>query len=269
MIEMIKSNTDSFLLKADIQGIEKMLMYINAVSEKSEEYIQILYSGKEKSFSIKLDPNVDDMFISEDIIEIYMDEEELEYFEERLKNSLLSKCFYPAEMFERRYNNKYVTIYCNIIIEQQEGSRMNYYILNPEVAGELGEGSELVYENGKIKEVNFLEYNFMGWQGDELLSTHPCFIVTEDLKNDIIVNDLTGVTFKKIAMTFSDEFYDTYGNKDLPQFVQIVCKTPYEDNADDLQYDFYYNKYKEIIVSEKALSVLKGHKIDQCIIEAL
>ena len=72
---------------------------------------------------------------------------------------------------------------------------MNYYLLNPEVAGELGDGSELVYEGGKIKEVVFLEYNFMGWRGDELLSTHPCFIVTESLQNDIILNNLTGVKF--------------------------------------------------------------------------
>lgn len=58
---------------------------------------------------------MDEMVIGKDIIEIYMDEEELEYLEERLNNSLLSKCFYPAEIFERRYKNKYVTIYCNII----------------------------------------------------------------------------------------------------------------------------------------------------------
>ncbi|MCH5345343.1 MAG: hypothetical protein J1E64_15055 [Acetatifactor sp.] len=144
---------------------------------------------------------------------------------------------------------------------------MNYYILNPEVAGELGDGSDLVYEGGKIKEVSFLEYNFMGWQGDELLSTHPCFIVTESLQNDIILNNLTGVKFKEISMTFSDEFYDMCGDVKIPQFVQIICNASYEDNAGDLQYDFYYNKYKEIIVSERALSVLRQHKIDMCIIE--
>lgn len=47
MIEFVKNSTNSFLLKADKQGIEKMLMYINSDSEKSEEYIQILHSGKE------------------------------------------------------------------------------------------------------------------------------------------------------------------------------------------------------------------------------
>lgn len=144
---------------------------------------------------------------------------------------------------------------------------MNYYLLNPEIAGELGDGCELVYEGGKIKEVIFLEYNFMGWQGDELLSTHPCFIVTESLQNDIISNGLTGVKFRDIAMTFSDEFYDICGNIKVPRFVQIICNDLYENSAENLHNDFYVNKYKEIIVSEKALSVLKQHKINMCAIE--
>lgn len=125
----------------------------------------------------------------------------------------------------------------------------------------------MVYEGGKIKEVVFLEYSFMGWQGDELLSTHPCFIVTESLQNDIISNGLTGVKFRDIAMTFSDEFYDICGNIKVPRFVQIICNDLYEDNAENLHNDFYVNKYKEIIVSEKALSVLKQHNINVCAIE--
>ena len=48
MIEMFRNNTMSFLLKVDTQGIEEMLKYIKTVSEKSEEYIQILYLGQEK-----------------------------------------------------------------------------------------------------------------------------------------------------------------------------------------------------------------------------
>lgn len=117
MIEMFKNNTMSFLLKVDTQGIEEMLKYIKTVSEKSEEYIQIIYSGQKKRFAIKLDSDVDEMLIREDIIEVYMDEEELEYLEERLNNSLISKCFYPAEICERRYKNKCVTIYCGVISE--------------------------------------------------------------------------------------------------------------------------------------------------------
>lgn len=146
---------------------------------------------------------------------------------------------------------------------------MNYYLLNPEVAGEIGNESELVYEGGKIKDVIFLEYNFMGWQGDELLTTHPCFIITESLQNDIISNELTGIKFKQIAMTFSDEFYNICGNMEVPKFVQIICDDLYEDNIESLLNDFYFNKYKEIIVSERALNILKQHKLDMCIIEAI
>lgn len=144
---------------------------------------------------------------------------------------------------------------------------MNYYLLYPEVAGELGEGSKIAYENGKIKEVIFLEYNFMGWLGDELLTTDPCFIVTEGLQHDIILNGLTGVKFNNIAMTFSYEFHELYGDRRVPKFVQIICNNSYESSVQNLIYDFYLNKYKNIIVSEKALSVLKQHKIDMCDIE--
>lgn len=115
MIEMFKNNTMSFLLKVDTQGIEELLKYIQTVSEKSKEHIQILYLGQERKFIIKLDSDVDEMIIYEDVIEVCMDEEELDYLEERLKKSLINNCFYPAEICERRYKNKYVTIYCGII----------------------------------------------------------------------------------------------------------------------------------------------------------
>ena len=75
MIAFDKDGTYSFVLKTDIQGIRKILMYIDTVLEKSEESIPIRYSGKEKNFSIKLDPDMDEMFIREDFIEMYMDEE--------------------------------------------------------------------------------------------------------------------------------------------------------------------------------------------------
>ncbi len=53
MIEMLKNNKISFLLKLDTQGIEEMLKYIKTVSKKSEETIQILYLGQKKGFTIK------------------------------------------------------------------------------------------------------------------------------------------------------------------------------------------------------------------------
>lgn len=118
MIEMIKNNSMSFLLKLDTQGIKELLKYIQTVSEKSEDHIQMLYLGQERKFMIKLDSDVDEMIIYKDVLEVCMDEEELDYLEERLKKSLINNCFYPAEICERRYKNKYVTIYCDIIYKE-------------------------------------------------------------------------------------------------------------------------------------------------------
>lgn len=54
MIEMFRNYTMSFFLKVDTQGIEEMLKYIKIVSEKSEEYIQIIYSGQKKDLQLSL-----------------------------------------------------------------------------------------------------------------------------------------------------------------------------------------------------------------------
>ena len=37
---------------------------------------------------------------------------------------------------------------------------MKYFVLEPEVAGGIGKKSEVLYENSKIKEVLFLDYEF-------------------------------------------------------------------------------------------------------------
>ena len=58
---------------------------------------------------------------------------------------------------------------------------MKYFVLEPEVAGGIRKKSKILYENSKIKEVLFLDYEFEGWLGDEILITHPCFIISKSL----------------------------------------------------------------------------------------
>lgn len=146
---------------------------------------------------------------------------------------------------------------------------MKFYKLEPEVAGEIGENSKIEYEDGKIKKIIFLEYLFSDWLGDELISTHPCHIVTDNLKKDINSNDLTGVQFQEIKKSFSDEFVELNDLSDIPEFVQIVCDSFYEDKRDDELQDFYVNRYKELIVSENALKVIKRHTLNNCLIEEI
>lgn len=115
MIEIVKNSNISFLLKIDIQGIKEILMYTKEKSSNNKECLQVIYLGKKIDLEIRLSSDIDDMIVCEDFIEVYMDGEELEYLEQRLENALKSKCFYPAEICERRYKSSYVTLYCEII----------------------------------------------------------------------------------------------------------------------------------------------------------
>lgn len=146
---------------------------------------------------------------------------------------------------------------------------MQYYELEPEVAGGIGKMSELLYKDGMIDRVKFLHYEFYGWLGDELLTTYPCFIVTESLMDDIIFSGLKGVEFKNIRMSFSEEFDSAYEKTTIPPFMEIKCKFVCEENIDKLTCDFYRTKYDELIVSEKALNVLRRHKFDFCKIKKI
>lgn len=146
---------------------------------------------------------------------------------------------------------------------------MKFYLLDPEIAGEIGEQSDIVYEEGKIKEVKFLEYVFSGWQGDELLTTHPCFIVSESLAIDIKKAGLLGVEFTDVKISISEDFQEMFDGVKLPRFIRAIFTNIYEENVNDLDVDFYINKYKEIVVSERALLILKKHKINNCIVEEL
>lgn len=115
MIALFENHKTSFLLKMDTQGIEEMLKYIENGSINHEIQISIVYSGQERKLTIKIDADIDEVLIHKDGVELYMDEEELAYFYERLCHAFTNNCFYPAEVCERKYQNQYVTIYCDTI----------------------------------------------------------------------------------------------------------------------------------------------------------
>lgn len=141
---------------------------------------------------------------------------------------------------------------------------MKYYVLEPEVAGQLGNKSKLVYEEGRVKEVIFLEYVFLGWLGDELLNTTSCYIITKSLKNDVIKQGLTGFEIDRVKISFSREYFELGGSIFIPKFVRLKPLESYEENMSNLTKDFYYNKYKNLVVSERALKVICRHKLDMC-----
>src|SRR5665647_2251403 len=88
------------------------------------------------------------------------------------------------------------------------------YLLEPEVAGGIGENTVL----DKNRNILYLEYEFSGWLGDELLEATPCFITTFNLTKEIQNSELNGYEFQDMEISVNEEFCDLYPSSDMPPF---------------------------------------------------
>jgi len=72
--------------------------------------------------------------------------------------------------------------------------------IRPEVAGGFGKETKL---DTKVHPpiVYQLHYEFQGWLRNDILTTFPCFIVTENLKESILKTGLSGVIFDDVKIT--------------------------------------------------------------------
>jgi len=137
---------------------------------------------------------------------------------------------------------------------------MQYFYVEPEVAGGLGENT-LMDRTVHPPIVSKLHYEFDGWGGDALLESFPCFIVTEGAKKKLQSVGLTGIAFDKALVTTSDLFQEIYPNRKLPKFVWLqVVGRPGQD-------DFGIAKDLRLVTSERALNVLEGHGISNAVVE--
>ncbi|MBL3548063.1 hypothetical protein [Chryseobacterium sp. KMC2] len=137
-----------------------------------------------------------------------------------------------------------------------------YKLIEPEVAGGLGEKTEM--DNTFFPPiVKYLHYEFDGWMGNDILESFPCYIVTEQLKKDIESKALTGITFDIVLVSKSDTFLELYPNKELPIFFWAKI------NGESYKDDFFITEKNTLAISEKAYSLLNDYNIDQADIEDL
>jgi hypothetical protein len=158
----------------------------------------------------------------------------------------------------------------------------NLFLLRPEVAG--GWGSETVVDRTEIKSgtdkfpvITKLEYVFDDWLGDDLLESFPCFIVTEALADKLQQNTLTGLKFSDVLISVSELFEQINGANGFSKLPHFVRLEPQGRAAFDGEYevsnwtgdDICLGEKAELIVTEKALDVLKQANINQCDIISL
>jgi hypothetical protein len=125
-----------------------------------------------------------------------------------------------------------------------------FYIVEPEVAGGFGDLTVIDRSSGEMV-VKELHYKFEGWFGDHLLESAPCYIVSEELADEIKSEQLLGVEFDKVDVSKSDQFCELYPDRELPKFIWLkVTGIPGHD-------DFGVASGLRLVVSEHALDLLK------------
>ena len=148
---------------------------------------------------------------------------------------------------------------------------MKLYVIEPEVAGEMGENTvfdnyEEVVVNGGTPVISHLHYVFMGWLGDDILETTPCFLVSERLKNAIVESDLKGYEFQNVEISVGEDFEEMYPDIILPCFYRLiplgnVCVQDEKcSNPDGM--DFCITEKSYLVLSEKAMNVVKDFQIE-------
>jgi hypothetical protein len=136
----------------------------------------------------------------------------------------------------------------------------HYYSLDPEVAG--GWGAQTVADTAvHPPRVEKLHYVFDGWLGDDLVQSFPCFLVTDALAQSIRLANLTGYSIAPVLADTSPEFQEGHRHTQLPLFHWF--RVAGSNGATD----FSLSRQHLLVVSERALGVLRQHNISHCTIE--
>ena len=136
---------------------------------------------------------------------------------------------------------------------------MKYFYIEPEVAGGLGKNTVM---DRSVHPPIFrrLHYEFDGWPDDALLTSFPCFIVTEAAKKKLQSVGLTGIRFDRVEVTTSEAYQELFPNQQLPKFVWLqIDGKPGKD-------DFGFAQNARLIISERALEVLRGLGISNALV---
>ena len=131
-----------------------------------------------------------------------------------------------------------------------------FYTLEPEVAGELGPKTDMdTTKHPPV--VHSLQYVFSDWLGDDLVTSFPVFMVSEPLAKEITGAGLHGFELTTADVATSPEFKELQDPKNLPVFLWL--KITGQAGQDD--FGLINN---QLMVSAKALDVLKRGRLDQC-----
>lgn len=134
---------------------------------------------------------------------------------------------------------------------------MAYFVLEPEVAGELGPNT-VMDTSVHPPLVSRLHYEVTGWLGDDLLETFPCFVVTDRLAKALATSGLQAFELRDLELSITPEAQEFNGDREWPGFRWLVVTG--RAGVDDLG----VTPKAQLVVSDKALELLRSFSMDNC-----
>jgi hypothetical protein len=128
-----------------------------------------------------------------------------------------------------------------------------YKVIQPEVIVGLGAKTVFAEATPPFKAVVKLHIELEDWLGDDLMECHPCYIITEHLKDKLSQSDITGYTIETMLLTKNEYFANNYRiEKKLPAFYWLKV-TGMPAKGDDM----YIGEGKTLFVSDKLIDFLR------------
>ncbi|MER8662432.1 hypothetical protein NKH34_14960 [Mesorhizobium sp. M1148] len=137
---------------------------------------------------------------------------------------------------------------------------MRYFDIRPDVAGGLGNHTVLDTDVHPPV-VHNLHYEVEGWFGDALVTTFPCFLVTDEAKEALLKMGISGADFSDAEVTESEEFHELQPGQELPHFVWL--KVDGQAGRDDFGIASNY----DLVISERVLDLFERLGIPSAVIE--
>ena len=132
---------------------------------------------------------------------------------------------------------------------------MQFHVIEPEVAGGWGDNIAVDRSVEPLR-IKHLHYQFDGWLGDDLLTTHPVYICTEQVAAALQAESFSGFELTDVEVSCSSQFRELFPNRKLPSFrwLQITGEAERDD---------FGLRDKQLVVSERALSCFRSFSLKQ------
>ena len=142
---------------------------------------------------------------------------------------------------------------------------MPFYLIDPEVPGGLGDRTELTPRPDAYPIVNHVHFEFeYGAQGNDLITSHPVYLVTPPLADALGRSRLSGFVISADVDVTVDENVAELDPEWQPPDLRWLQVT-----GDPGRDDFGLTTDARLVASSDALEVLRQFNIDDCDVSAI